>query len=173
MQAIAQVLLRASISHVIIAARGTSHSAAIFGRYLLEYLVSWPVSLAAPSLYTVYERPPRMQNALVIGISQSGQAADVAEVVAEARRQNAVTVAITNTSNSRLAGTLARLIRFETIRNRLTMDPLASLSDLAYDLGYTDQAHLIHDFGAFADRTPGEFATSVAQRPYAEFLQYT
>jgi AraC-like DNA-binding protein len=68
--------------------------------------------------------------------------------------------------------TLARLIRFETIRNQLTMDPHASLSDLAYDFGYTDQAHLTHDFKAFADRTPGEFAASVTQRPYAEFLQY-
>jgi AraC-like DNA-binding protein len=69
--------------------------------------------------------------------------------------------------------TLTRLIRFEGVRNRLTVDPYASPSDLTHDFGYTDQAHLIHDFKAFANRTPGAFAASVAQQPNAEFLQYT
>jgi AraC-like DNA-binding protein len=34
----------------------------------------------------------------------------------------------------------------------------ASLTALAHEFGYTDQAHFIHDFRAFANRTPGEFA---------------
>lgn len=53
---------------------------------------------------------------------------------------------------------LARAIRFEEIRKRLMFDPGQSLTALAYDFGYTDQAHFIHDFREFADRTPGEFA---------------
>jgi AraC-like DNA-binding protein len=53
---------------------------------------------------------------------------------------------------------LARVIRFEEIRKRLMHDPNQSLTDLAYEFGYTDQAHFIRDFKDLADRTPGEFA---------------
>lgn len=54
--------------------------------------------------------------------------------------------------------TLARTIRFEEIRNRLMFNPDASLTDLAYEFGYTDQAHFIRDFKEFTGKTPGEFA---------------
>jgi len=53
---------------------------------------------------------------------------------------------------------LARAIRFEEIRKRLMFDPGQSLTDLAQEFGYADQAHFIRDFKEFADRTPGEFA---------------
>jgi AraC-like DNA-binding protein len=53
---------------------------------------------------------------------------------------------------------LARAIRFEEIRRRLMFDPDQSLTDLAYEFGYTDQSHFIRDFKELADRTPGEFA---------------
>lgn len=53
---------------------------------------------------------------------------------------------------------LARSIRFEEVRKRLMLDPDQSLTALAYEQGYADQAHFIHDFKEFADRTPGEFA---------------
>jgi AraC-like DNA-binding protein len=56
------------------------------------------------------------------------------------------------------AKTLARSIRFEEIRTRLMFDPEQSLTELAYEYGYADQPHFIHDFKEFADRTPGEFA---------------
>ena len=69
--------------------------------------------------------------------------------------------------------TLARLIRFEAIRDRLSREPLHSPSDLVHDFGYTDQAHLIHDFKALAGMTPRAFAAMVAQGQYAGFLQDT
>ena len=53
---------------------------------------------------------------------------------------------------------LARTIRFEEIRKRLMFDPDQNLTDLAYEFGYTDQAHFIRDFKELADRTPGDFA---------------
>jgi glucosamine--fructose-6-phosphate aminotransferase (isomerizing) len=43
-----------------------------------------PVALAAPSLHTLYEAPLRYDDALVIGISQSGASPDVAGVVSAA-----------------------------------------------------------------------------------------
>ena len=61
-----------------------------------QSLAGCPVALAAPSLYTLYEMPPRMDGALVVGVSQSGQSPDIVAVVEEARRQGRPTLAITN-----------------------------------------------------------------------------
>jgi glucosamine--fructose-6-phosphate aminotransferase (isomerizing) len=58
---------------------------------------------ATPSLYTIYEQPPRLAGAAVIGISQSGASPDVVAVLAEARRQGRPTVALTNVADSPLA----------------------------------------------------------------------
>src|SRR5215831_2529755 len=57
--------------------------------------------------------------------------------------------------------TLARAIRFEAIRSRLMFQPDANLTDLAYEFGYADQAHFIHDFKAFTNKTPSEFAAEM------------
>ncbi len=84
----------------MLAARGSSDNASTYGRYLLEGLAGLPTALAAPSLYTLYNTPPRLRNSLVIGVSQSGAAADVIAVLDEGRRQGAVTLAITNTAGS-------------------------------------------------------------------------
>jgi glutamine---fructose-6-phosphate transaminase (isomerizing) len=61
------------------------------------------VALAAPSLFTHYAHPPRIDGLCVLGISQSGESPDVIAVVEEGRRQGALTVAITNDAKSRLA----------------------------------------------------------------------
>src|SRR5690348_1747751 len=58
---------------VILVARGTSDNAAQFGRYLLEICTGIPVSLAAPSVYTLYQSPVNMKDAAVVAISQSGE----------------------------------------------------------------------------------------------------
>jgi AraC-like DNA-binding protein len=56
------------------------------------------------------------------------------------------------------AMTLARSVRFEEVRKQLMLDPDQSLTALAYEHAYADQAHFIRDFKEFADRTPSEFA---------------
>src|SRR5512133_2576878 len=89
--------------YVLIAARGTSDNAARYGQYLFGMLNRMPVALAAPSLFTVYGTPPKLERALVIGISQSGQSPDVVSVLDEAHRQGAPTIALTNDPQSPLA----------------------------------------------------------------------
>jgi glucosamine--fructose-6-phosphate aminotransferase (isomerizing) len=88
---------------LVFAARGTSDNAARYGQYLFGTANSLPVALATPSLFTLYKQPPRMDGALVLGISQSGQSPDIVSVVEEGRRQGALTVAITNDTHSSLA----------------------------------------------------------------------
>lgn len=90
-------------SYALVAARGTSDNAARYGQYIFGALNHLSVALAAPSLFTRYHTPPRMQGALVIGISQSGQSPDIVSVIEEGRRQGAPTVAITNDPGSPLA----------------------------------------------------------------------
>jgi glucosamine--fructose-6-phosphate aminotransferase (isomerizing) len=101
--AIARTVRERDVDLVLIAARGTSDHAAIYAQYVLGARNGFPVALAAPSLTSVYGHPPRVPNALVIGISQSGRSPDVVAVVDDARRQGAVTVALTNDAASPLA----------------------------------------------------------------------
>lgn len=91
------------IDQVVIAARGTSDNAARYAQYVWGARNRVPVGLAAPSLFSVYGRPPVLKNALVVGISQSGQSPDIVAVLAEARRQEQPTLAITNEPDSPLA----------------------------------------------------------------------
>ncbi|RPI20696.1 MAG: SIS domain-containing protein [Acidobacteria bacterium] len=96
--------------YVVLAARGSSDNAARYAQYLFGYHNRLPVSLATASLLTMYERPPRLARALVIGISQSGQSPDIVGVLAEARRQGQATIAITNDPQSPLASAAEHLI---------------------------------------------------------------
>jgi glucosamine--fructose-6-phosphate aminotransferase (isomerizing) len=87
----------------VIAARGSSDHAALYAKYLFGRRNRALVALAAPSLFTHYASPPRLDGQCVIGISQSGASPDVIAVVDEARAQGALTIAITNDPASRLA----------------------------------------------------------------------
>jgi glucosamine--fructose-6-phosphate aminotransferase (isomerizing) len=95
---------------VLIAARGSSDNAAIYGKYVLGAFAGLPVALAAPSIATLYGRMPDVRDALVIGISQSGQGEDINEVVRLAREQGALTLGVTNDPESRLASTAEHCI---------------------------------------------------------------
>jgi len=53
---------------------------------------------------------------------------------------------------------VAALMRFEQARNRLWTEPDTKLAGLAYELGYTDQAHLSREFKRFSGTTPAAFA---------------
>jgi glucosamine--fructose-6-phosphate aminotransferase (isomerizing) len=88
---------------VLIAARGTSDNAARYAKYLFGAHHQLAVALAAPSLHTVYGAPPDLRDALVLGISQSGESPDVVSVIADGGRQGALTVALTNEPESPLA----------------------------------------------------------------------
>ncbi len=88
---------------IILVARGTSDNAAMFGRYLLELTTSIPVSLCAPSIYTLYRARLDLRQTLMVGISQSGESTDVNAVLRSARRQGAFTVGITNERRSTMA----------------------------------------------------------------------
>jgi glucosamine--fructose-6-phosphate aminotransferase (isomerizing) len=102
---IAHAIRQRDVDFVFLAARGTSDHAGVYAQYLWGSVNRLPVAFAAPSLFTLYQGWPRLQKALVVGVSQSGQSPDVVSVVEEGRRQGAVTLAITNAPDSPLART--------------------------------------------------------------------
>ena len=59
---------------------------------------------------------------------------------------------------------LARVIRFERVYHQLLHAPNQSLSQLAFELGYADQAHLTREFQRFALTTPAAFAKMAESR---------
>lgn len=88
---------------IVLVARGSSDNAASFGRYLLEVTTGIPVSLSAPSVHTLYKAKLDLRETLVVGISQSGEGADINLVLENARKCGAVTLAITNEAKSTMA----------------------------------------------------------------------
>jgi glutamine---fructose-6-phosphate transaminase (isomerizing) len=100
---IATEIQKRDIRYVFLAARGTSDNAGRYANYLLGAMNGLPLALATPSLFTYYKQPPQLKNALVIGISQSGQSPDVVSVLEEGRKQNCLTFSLTNDSSSPLA----------------------------------------------------------------------
>ena len=88
---------------IVLVARGSSDNAALFGRYLLEISTGIPVSLAAPAVHTLYRSRLDLADALVIGISQSGEGTDINMVLENSRRGGATTLAITNEAGSAMA----------------------------------------------------------------------
>lgn len=98
----------------VIAARGSSDHAALYAKYLFGARNAALVALAAPSLFTRYAHPPKLDGQCVIGISQSGSAPDVIAVIEEARRQGALTVAITNDAKARLSSVAELVLPLET-----------------------------------------------------------
>lgn len=100
---IARTVRQHDIHWVFLAARGTSDNAGRYANYLWGAQNGLPLALATPSLFTYYNQPPQLKEALVIGISQSGQSPDIVSVVAEGARQGCLTLAITNEPASPLA----------------------------------------------------------------------
>jgi len=109
---------RADVDYVLIASRGSSSNAARYAQYLLGRAHRVPVVFATPSLYTLYEQPPRLSGALVIGISQSGESPDVGAVVEEARRQGRPTIALTNEPASPLGRAAEAVLPLEAGEER-------------------------------------------------------
>ncbi len=97
---IAKEFINKRINNIVIAARGTSDHAGIYGKYILEHCLGLPVSLAAPSIITMYNKNIDYKHSMIIGISQSGEAEDVLAVIENGNSQGALTLGITNNEKS-------------------------------------------------------------------------
>ncbi|HEX5672264.1 MAG TPA: SIS domain-containing protein [Acidimicrobiia bacterium] len=97
--------------YALIAARGTSDNAARYAQYLWGHLNRINVALAAPSLFGPLLGPPNLEQAIVVGISQSGESPDLVAVLEEGRRQGRPTLAMTNHADSPMAQAADRVMQ--------------------------------------------------------------
>jgi glutamine---fructose-6-phosphate transaminase (isomerizing) len=158
--ALAAELRRREPRYAVLAARGTSDNAARYAQHVLGRILRLPVVLAAPSLHTLYDAPPRYADAVVIGISQSGASPDIVTVVAEGTKQGALTAAITNAPSSPLAGAAQHVIDLGAGEERsvaATKTYTASLAAIAA-LAASGDAGLT----AEVERLPGALAAQLA-----------
>jgi glucosamine--fructose-6-phosphate aminotransferase (isomerizing) len=156
---------RRRITHCVIAARGTSDNAGRYAQYLLGAINGLTVGLATPSLHTIYERPPRYEDALVIGISQSGKSPDIVAVVAEARRQGTLTLAITNELHSDLAAAADHVIGLHAGREQAVAATKTYTAELAaialLSATLAGDQEMLHTLG----RVPGQIEQTLWLAP--------
>jgi glucosamine--fructose-6-phosphate aminotransferase (isomerizing) len=98
------------VNGISMVARGSSDHAAIYGRYLLEVASGKPVSLAAPSLHTLYGLHVDYRGQLVIAVSQSGSTPEIVQTLRALQDSGGRGVAITNDPSSALAETAEEMI---------------------------------------------------------------
>jgi glutamine---fructose-6-phosphate transaminase (isomerizing) len=101
---VAEAIRRHAPRMVLLAARGTSDHAALYGKYLVEVTHQLPAGLVSPSTMTAYGAKPDLRDVLMFAISQSGGSPDLIASLQVARAQGALTVAVTNNPDSELAG---------------------------------------------------------------------
>src|SRR5579884_944894 len=167
----ARLFRRRDVRYVLIASRGSSSNVARYAQYLLGRAHRVPVMFATPSLYTIYEQPPRLDGAAVIGISQSGASPDVASVLAEARRQDRPTVALTNNLVSplaRAADELLLLAAGEELAVAATKTYLNSLGAIALLFAAADGSVAESELARMPDLVGEQIGLSLRSAPPLE-----
>ena len=104
-QKIAADFKEKDVKNITIIGRGTSDNAGLCFKYITEILCGIPVGNAHPSVTTMYGAKVNYENQLVIAISQSGKSIDTLAVLDQAKKNDAITVAVTNDESSPLART--------------------------------------------------------------------
>lgn len=84
-------------------ARGSSDHASAFLKYAVELTAGIPVASIGPSIASVYGRSLALKGCAAIAISQSGKSPDIVAMAEAARKAGAVTIGLTNTTDSPLA----------------------------------------------------------------------
>jgi len=88
---------------VITLGRGSSDHATTFARYLIETRLSVITGSAAPSVTSIYDSAPGMENSLCLAVSQSGQSPDLLAAAQAASAAGGLVVALVNDETSPLA----------------------------------------------------------------------
>ena len=103
---------------VSLVARGSSDHAAVYGRYLLEQATGKAISLAAPSLHTLYGVRGDYEGQLAIAISQSGRTPEIVTTLRRLCEAGARGLAITNDGTSEIAQAARGVIDLEVGEER-------------------------------------------------------
>jgi glutamine---fructose-6-phosphate transaminase (isomerizing) len=151
---IARGLIRDDVRYLLVASRGSSSNVARYLQYLFGTMNRLTVAFATPSLFTVYDAPPELGPAAVIGISQSGASPDVVAVLDEAKRQHRPTLAITNDPRSPLARAADWVLPLHAGEERAVaatktyLNSIAAVALLSAVLAGGEELHALRDMPA-------------------------
>jgi glucosamine--fructose-6-phosphate aminotransferase (isomerizing) len=99
----AAALAKVDPAFLVTVARGSSDHVCSYLKYAAELELGVPVASVGPSVASIYKRPLKLARGACIAVSQSGQSPDIVEMARAARRDGALSLAITNDPASPLA----------------------------------------------------------------------
>jgi glucosamine--fructose-6-phosphate aminotransferase (isomerizing) len=144
---IGETLRKLAPKMVMIIGRGSSDHAGVFGKYLIEVEAGIPTFAAAPSVSSVYGKQLKLDQALVIVISQSGRSPDILAQAEMAKAAGAYCVALVNDETSPLKDIVDEVLPLKAgaeISVAATKSYLATLSALLQLTAYwTENQKLI------------------------------
>jgi glutamine---fructose-6-phosphate transaminase (isomerizing) len=150
---------------VMIIGRGSSDHAGVFGKYLIEIEAGIPTFAAAPSVSSVYGKQLKLDQALVIVISQSGRSPDIIAQAEMAKKAGAYCVALVNDETSPLKDIVDEVLPLKAgaeISVAATKSYLATLSALLQLTAYwTENNELI----SALDTLPAAMQTIIDSEP--------
>ena len=150
---------------VMIIGRGSSDHAGVFGKYLIEIEAGIPTFAAAPSVSSVYGKQLKLEQALVIVISQSGRSPDIIAQAEMAKKAGAYCVALVNDETSPLKDIVDEVLPLKAgaeISVAATKSYLATLSALLQLTAYwTENKELI----SALDTLPAAMQTIIDSAP--------
>ena len=150
---------------VMIIGRGSSDHAGVFGKYLIEIEAGIPTFAAAPSVSSVYGKQLKLEQALVIVISQSGRSPDIIAQAEMAKKAGAYCVALVNDETSPLKDIVDEVLPLKAgaeISVAATKSYLATLSALLQLTAYwTENQELI----SALDTLPAAMQTIIDSEP--------
>jgi len=89
--------------HITIIACGTSYHSGLLGKYYIEHFTNKKVSVEYASEFRYRENKNIRKNDIVIGISQSGETADVIEALKEVKKSGCVVLGVCNSVDSSIS----------------------------------------------------------------------
>lgn len=137
-QAVIGEIARRDVRFVATCGRGSSDHAAMFAKYLIESRVGLPTLSFAPSVFSVYEKQVRLDDALFLTISQSGRSPDLVRCTERARESGAFVVALVNDASSPVAQAANVVIDMGAAEERsvaATKSMICTLSALVHLVG--------------------------------------
>jgi len=163
---IAEAARKRNCRHLVLIGRGSSEHACFLAKYIAEIHTSLQVSLVLPSIFTSYHGKVDYSEALVVALSQSGGAKDVARVLLACKEQGALTVTLTNVKGSVLSD-----LGYYNLNNQCgpelcvtaTKSYMTQLIFLIALINAIEQTEALTSFLAQADQT-AEYALTLADQ---------
>ena len=91
-------------------ARGSSDHVCTYFKYAAELLAGLPVASIGPSVASIYGAKLRLDRGVCVAVSQSGRSPDIVAMARAARRDSALTLAVTNDPEAPLAESCAHVL---------------------------------------------------------------